>query len=73
MKKNILYFVFICLIVFEVYCEKLPYIKYANNYNVSEHDIKFNIIDTLLFFCYNKPSFAPMVELVDTLVSGTSA
>ena len=36
MKKNILYFVFICLIVFEVYCEKLPYIKYANNYNVSD-------------------------------------
>ena len=47
MKKNILYFVFICLIVFEVYCEKLPYIKYANNYNVSEHDIE-NILGTYM-------------------------
>ena len=44
------------------------------NYIFNENkDIKFNIIDTLLFFCYNELSFAPMVELVDTLVSGTSA
>ena len=47
MKKNILYFVFICLIVFEVYCEKLTDIKYANNYNVSEHNIE-NILGTYM-------------------------
>ena len=73
MKKNIVSFLFICFIVFTVYCENFSYINYANNYNVSEHDIKFNIIDTLRFFCYNKALFAPMVELVDTLVSGTRA
>ena len=45
MKKNILYFVFICLIVFEVYCEKLPYIKYANNYNIDDNSCIFILGD----------------------------
>ncbi len=40
MKKNFLCFVFICLVDFVVYCENFSYIHYANNYNVSEYDIK---------------------------------
>ncbi|UTC61231.1 hypothetical protein E4O05_10220 [Treponema sp. OMZ 787] len=47
MKKNIVMFLFIIITVFVIHCEELSYINYANNYNVSEYDIK-NILGTYM-------------------------
>lgn len=66
MKKNIVSFLFICFIVFTVYCENFSYINYANNYNVSEYDIR-NILGIymekdrqgFLFWVESKFSWGP--------------
>ncbi|UTC67577.1 hypothetical protein E4O03_02835 [Treponema sp. OMZ 792] len=47
MKKNIVSFLFIIITVFVIHCEELSYINYANNYNISEYDIK-NILGTYM-------------------------
>ncbi|WP_029410434.1 hypothetical protein [Treponema pedis] len=40
MKKVLIIILLICLAAFTLYCENSSYIKYANDYNVSEYDIK---------------------------------